>query len=175
MIEFIDHRQPASPDEVAAVERRLADLGQSLPPSYKAFLAEHDGGIPRKDGFRFEHEGRIKHDRVKKFLGIAPPATPAGTNLVETALLLAKRVPPGVLPIADDPFGNLICLDGRDGRDGPVLFWDHAYEGDTPDEANLHQIAPDLETFLASLIEDPDPAQALPDKPTGWRRILRRR
>ena len=64
---------------------------------------------------------------------------------------MRDRVPPGVTVIADDPGGNHICLDGRDGGDGPVLFWDHDYESDPPDEANLYVIAPDLETFLDRL------------------------
>jgi hypothetical protein len=77
-----------------------------------------------------------------------------------------------MLPIAEDAFGNLVVLDGRGGRDGPVYFWDHEFEGEPPDESNLWWLAPDLETFLAELIEEPElPAV---EQPKGWRRLFGR-
>jgi hypothetical protein len=157
MIELVDPRPPVSAAELEAAEQRLADLGHPIPPSYRTFLTEQDGGRPIRDVFSFEQDNRRQEDAVKKFLGVAPPAAPGATNLVITVEILMDRVPYGVLPIAKDHVGNLICLDGRDGRDGPVYFWDHEYEGDPPDEANLYEIAPDLQTFLSSLYEDPDP------------------
>jgi hypothetical protein len=173
MIEFTDERPPVSEEALAAAEQRLAEVGQRIPPSYRAFLANSDGGRPVKNRFSFQQEDRDEGDTVKVFLGIAPVPPPA-SNLIDTAASLWERVPAGVLPIARDPFGNLICLDGRDGRDGPVLFWDHEYEGeDEPDEANLYEIAPDLQTFLDSLTEKPDPPPA-PHLAQGWRRIFGR-
>ena len=44
MIELKQPRPPASREALAATERRLADLGHRIPPSYRAFLAEQDGG-----------------------------------------------------------------------------------------------------------------------------------
>jgi len=148
MIEFIEEQPPVSAEQLAAAEQQLADLGQRIPPSYKAFLAEHDGGEPVRNGFSYEGEGEVEDGEVQVFLGIAP--SPDG-DLVSKAKVMRDRVPPGVIVIADDPGGNHICLDGRDGRDGPVLFWDHEYESDPPDEANLYEVAPDLQTFLDRL------------------------
>jgi cell wall assembly regulator SMI1 len=157
---------------LAAAEERLAEMGQRIPESYKAFLAHHDGGVPVRDHFSFQRDDKTERDRVHVFLGVAPVPSP-GANLVKTVGLLGERLPSGVLPIAEDPFGNLICLDNRDGRDGPVLFWDHEYEGEPPDEANLYEIAPDLQTFLDSLYEDPDPP-AVAQQQTGRRRLFGR-
>lgn len=148
MIEFIEEQPPVSADQLAAAEQQLADLGQRIPPSYKAFLAEHDGGEPVRNGFSYAGEGEVENGEVQVFLGIAP--SPDG-DLVSKAKVMRDRVPPGVIVIADDPGGNHICLDSRDGRDGPVLFWDHEYESDPPDEANLYEVAPDLQTFLDRL------------------------
>jgi cell wall assembly regulator SMI1 len=148
MIEFIEDQPPVSAERLAAAEEQLAALGQRIPQSYKAFLAEHDGGEPVRNQFSFEGEGELENGEVQVFLGIAP--SPDG-DLVSKAKVMRDRVPPGVIVIADDPGGNHICLDGRDGRDGPVLFWDHDYESDPPDEANLYEVAPDLQTFLDSL------------------------
>ena len=124
------------------------------------------------------HEvGRVARGAVftpweQRFLGVAPTDSLTG-NLVGNARLLGERIPAGVLPIADDPFGNLVCIDAREGRDGPVLFWDHEYEGDPPDEANLYEVAPDLQSFLDGLTErppSPDPAPR-----SGLRRRFGRR
>jgi len=171
VIEFANERPPVASDELADAERRLSELGQHIPRSYKTFLAHHDGGRPVENSFSYERDDREIGNVVNAFLGIAPMP---GGNLIETAMSMWERIPAGVLPIAEDQVGNLICLDGRDGRDGPVLFWDHEYEGDPPDEANLYEIAPDLQTFLDTLIKDPDPPQ-VSAAPKGWRRILGRR
>jgi cell wall assembly regulator SMI1 len=152
MIELVEPCPPVQPAELEAAALRLAELGHPIPPSYREFLTQHDGGVPVKDRFSFEHEDRTMNEVVEEFLGVAPPASPHGMNLVRT-VRIRERFPKGVLPIADDPFGNHICLDGRDGRDGPVYFWDHEYEGDEPDDANLYEIAPDLPTFLNMLHE----------------------
>jgi len=173
-IEIRDERPPVSPEALAGAEARLADLGQHIPPSYKAFLAEQDGGEPVRDVFSFCQGERDQSDLVRLFFGIAE--SPNG-DLVEQAETRLGRVPPGVLPIAGDSFGNLVVLDSRDsrdGRDGPVLFWDHDFETDLPDESNLSWVAPDLETFLADLIEDPTPPLPV-EQPKGWRRLFGQR
>lgn len=174
MIELVEPRPPVPAAELEAAERRLAELGHPIPPSYRAFLTEHDGGVPVKDRFSFEHEDRTMNEVVAEFLGLAPPSAPSAMNLIRTVSILGERVPLGVLPIADDPFGNLICLDGRDGRDGPVYFWDHEYEGEPPDEANLYEIAPDLPSFLSLLREEPKRSKR-PPKPGRLQRLLGRR
>lgn len=69
----------------------------------------------------------------------------------------------------------MLLLDGRDGADGPVWFWDHDLEpqGDEPDDANLSFVAPDLRSFLEQLTESPDlPPE--PERPKGWRRLFSR-
>jgi hypothetical protein len=173
MIELVDPRPPVPAAELEAAERDLAELGHPIPPSYREFLTQQDGGTPVKDRFSFEHEDRTLNEVVEEFLGVGAKAAPA-MNLVRTARILGDRVPRGVLAIADDAFGNHICLDGRDGRDGPVYFWDHEYEGDPPDQANLYEIAPDLETFLSLLHEKPAGAEPAPRR-GRLQRLLGRR
>jgi cell wall assembly regulator SMI1 len=167
-----DDRPPVSPEALAAAEERLAELGHHIPPSYKAFLAEQDGGKPVRNSFSFRQHDRDQDDLVRLFYGIAE--SPNG-DLVERTETAGPSLPPGVLPIATDAFGNLVVIDGRNGGDGPVLFWDHEFETDPPDESNLFWVAPDLETFLANLTEDTDPAPSPQvERSKGWRRIFDR-
>lgn len=158
-IEIRDERPPVSAERLAEAEARLAEIGTRLPPSYKAFLAEQDGGKPVRNAFSFQQHDREQNDLVRLFFGIAE--SPNG-DLVSEADIARDRLPADVLPIATDNFGNLVVLDGRDGRDGPVLFWDHEFQSDPPSEDDLFFVAPDFETFLAGLEEytdDPEPAQ----------------
>ena len=110
------------------------------------------------------------------FLGVGPVAFPE-MNLIDVAE--GGEIPTEILPIARDPYGNRICLDGRDGRDGPVLFWDHERDSGEPEnESNLYVIAPDLQTFLDSLTEpEPIPEELLhppSQRRFDWRRLFGR-
>jgi hypothetical protein len=168
MIEFTDDRPPVTPEELDAAAGRLEAFGQPLPASYRAFLEERDGGVPVLDRFTYEQDGEERRGRVQVLLGVREARSPA-TDLLSTADDLQGRIPAGILPIGRDPGGNLICLDGRNGA---VLFWDHEYEAeDEPDEANLHPIAADLQTFLDGLEGRPD--EPLPEPPKkGLRRLF---
>ena len=186
MIRFSEERPPVSAEELAAAEERLAEMGFRIPPSYRAFLTERDWGRPVERDFTFRRGEELDQGVVKQFLGVAPVPWP-GMNLIDVAVALAVpgRVPAGVLPIADDPFGDHVCLDGREGRDGPVLFWDHDEEEpeEPEDESNLYFVAPDLASFLDGLTELPPLPAELPRgrrlapgrSPLDWRRLLGRR
>jgi SMI1 / KNR4 family (SUKH-1) len=170
-VTFEDDRPPAPLTELVALERALADRGWTLPPSYKAFLARRDGGRPTGPRvFRFQEGDGESKSSVAHFLGVR--SSPDGDLLLQVKSI-GDALPKGVLPIATDSSGNAICIDARDGRDGPVLFWDHEESSDEPDEANLYGIAPTFEAFLDGL-EDFEPLPE-PAAPSGWRRLFGRR
>ena len=173
MIALKEPRPPVSAAQLAEAETRLAALGMPIPPSYKAFLAAQDGGKPVRNSFSFEQRGRQQHDLVRLFFGIGPSAN---GDLVGKAATARDDVPAGVLPIAADSFGNLILIDGRNGGDGPIVFWDHeeGFDDGEPDYSNLYEVAPDLETFLDGLTEPKPPPIAPKRKRSGWRRLLGR-
>jgi len=160
-LELEQPRPPAPPERLAETERRLAELGRPLPPSYRAFLVEQDGGRPIRNTFSFEQDGGEQSSSVASFLGVLPAP---GGDLVETAEL-SGDLPEGLLAIADDEFGNSICID----EDGRVQFWDHEEE-----YGNVYEVAPDLPAFLAGLTEPQrPPAEPEPER-KGWRRIFGR-
>jgi hypothetical protein len=170
-IDIRDDRPPVPDERVAEAEAALAELGHRIPPSYRAFLAEQDGGKPVRNLFSFRQGDRDQSDYVRLFYGIAE--SPNG-DLVSETTALSHSLPEGLLPIAADSFGNQVVLDGREGADGPVYFWDHELQTEPPDDSGLSWVAPDLETFLDSLAEDPDTDQPEPEKPSGWRRLFGR-
>jgi hypothetical protein len=172
MIELKEPRPPAPPDTLAETEERLANLGHRIPPSYRAFLAEQDGGRPVRNTFTFDQHDREQSSRVAAFLGVE--AAPDG-DLAGTAELVGD-IPSGVLPIAGDEFGNYVCIDTRNDGDGPILFWDHeeGFDDGEPDESNLYEVAPDLETFLAALSEPTPPPAAAKSRRGGLGRLFGR-
>jgi cell wall assembly regulator SMI1 len=170
-VRFEEDRQAVPLTEVVALERALAERGWSLPPSYKAFLTRQDGGRPMEDWvFRYRKGDRERRGSITYFLGVRPSDDGDLLSEVDT---IGDYLPKGVLPIAGDSFGNAIVIDARDGRDGPVSFWDHEQIPEQPDDSNLYEIAPSLEAFLDGL-EEAEPLPEPEPRPSGWRRIFGR-
>jgi hypothetical protein len=130
----------------SALARFESTLEIALPAAYRRFLLTSNGGRPRIDAFRAEDGGE---ETLDVFFGLAPGAK---DDLVAMLQRYGERVPAGLLPIARDPFGNLILLDVEDGV---VLFWDHELEptGEEPQQ-NVRRIAPDFGSWLGSFFPD---------------------
>ncbi|MBA3926056.1 SMI1/KNR4 family protein [Listeria rustica] len=76
-----------------------------LPPQYKAFLLEFNGGYPEKSNFIISDDEGVS--LVNKFYGIGEESGDLG----ETFEILEGEIPDGFISIADDPAGNEICKD----------------------------------------------------------------
>ena len=135
---------------VAALE---AQLGQSLPQPYRAFLVAHDGGAPwplifddprdPEDPFRFL-------DRFNSTAHIARMIS--GT-------VFSGGEPRGFVPVAEDPGGLSVLLSLRDADRGAVFLWDQSsapWGGQDNNETHLVPVAPDFAAFVEALYETPD-------------------
>jgi cell wall assembly regulator SMI1 len=145
--------EPLSPSHLQEVESRLAI---ELPGDYRAFLLAHNGGRPVPDAFRLS--GRW--EMVDRFLGIHEGEH---DNLLDYVKAYEGRLPPELLPIAHDAFGNLLCLAVRSPEHGGVYFWDHegeAERGQPPSYDNVTCVAESFEDFLASLTALPKEPEA---------------
>lgn len=139
-----------------ATESTLADAEQQfqapLPGEYRAFLLDHDGLTLRYNIV----EG---HDdlSVRMFYNAE------GGNqfsLRHKAAVFDGRKPDGLLPIADDSFGNQFLLSLRGSDYGTVWFWDHELEDDEDPDGALTPVAGSFGEFLAAIRPDQtDPAQ----------------
>jgi hypothetical protein len=142
---------PCTERGLLAFERRV---GHELPADYRAFLLEHNGGVPEATVV----ETKGVNSLVRRLQGLHKgPSWARLDKLLET---YDGRVPEGLLPIGTDPFGNLYCL-GVAGRFRPkVLFWDHereADEGEPPRRDNLTLVGPSFSAFMRKL--RPAPAE----------------
>ena len=143
-------REPLQEQDITRVE---AELGYSLPPQYRRFLLQHNGGRPHPDAFLIADNPVDDHGLVDMFLCVKPGDL---YHIVAWAARYRSRIPAELLPIAVDPGGNLICLATQGERTGKVYFWDHEEEtpeGNDPGTDNIYVIAGSFDSFLASLTD----------------------
>jgi hypothetical protein len=121
-----------------------------LPHSYREFLKKYNGGRPAPSAFRLvTKDGKHENSTVQCFFAVYEGRT---GNLLRKFDLYKGRIPTGQLPIATDPFGNLILIPMLDLPDVPVYFWDHEKEltvKSTFDNVSL--IAESFEKFINDL------------------------
>lgn len=130
LITIVEQKSPPVPAlELAAFE---SELGVVLPDGYREFLLATNGGYLG---------GRLW------FFGPTPAgkAADAGVHhlggfrkqwhfsLTEHRDCYDGRIPEGLLWVADDPFGNAICVGLIHPHRGRVYFWDHEAEPDSED------------------------------------------
>ena len=138
-VTYRDRRPPASTHLVARLERHV---GRALPPAYRNYLLEQDGGRLVDNS-----------EAVTQIFGLGD--LPEFASLWRKLEVYADRVPYWLLPVATDEVGNLFAVSLRDEDNGSVWFWDHEEEADEdhepPAEDNIKLTAPAWPTFLASL------------------------
>jgi hypothetical protein len=124
-----------TPAKLKAFEK---SLGATLPEPYRTHLLEHNGGYV--DGAR--RLGDLHHVH-----GIHDG--PQWARFHDRSQMYGGLVPERLLPIADDPGGNLICIELSGARRGAVCCWDHERAGDPA--GSVTPLAPDFGAFLRGL------------------------
>jgi hypothetical protein len=140
-VRFSETEPPASEASIRRLEQRI---GQPLPPAYREFLRQHDGGLLE-----------LNNRAVNEIFGVSDDL-PDYASMAHALELYRDqdRVSAWLLPVANDSFSNLFALSLRDEDRGTVWFWDHeneADEGEPPAEDNIRPVAPDWHSFLDSL------------------------
>jgi hypothetical protein len=126
-------------------------MNHKLPNDYLEFVLKYGGFAGGAyTYFPIEPYEGIDEGIMGIFFGINHPAD---SDILEACKAYKGRVPSHLLPIADDPGCNLVCL-SLDGPDkGYVYFWDMSQDSgeDPPDTSNLHLIAKSFDEFIESL------------------------
>lgn len=139
-------KQQLTVDQVNDFESRL---GVTLPIDYKDFLLKYNGGYPRPNAFTFiDNFNKTSNSIVDFFHAIYEGYGEGNLEIDYDYFKSAKRIPPNVLPIAGDPFGNLICLSIEGEDKGKVYFWDHETEPQNASYENLSLIAGSFADFI---------------------------
>ena len=124
-------------------------LGRGLPET-RILEAEHALGHAIRGQYRlFLREvgwAALPHDDV---YGLGRDDFPDVVRVTKSERTeMEPRIPPHLLPVMNDGFGNLYCLDVRH-PEPPVVFWDHHRGRDQQPE----RIADDLASWLLERIE----------------------
>jgi len=83
---------------------------------------------------------------------------PSYLNLEEVYKNHKGMVPTSMIPFADDPFGNALCIGiGADNK-GRIFFWDHEAE------ESVTEVSKSFGVFLKSLFEWVDPDESIIEK-----------
>jgi len=132
------------------LEQFEAVLGTTLPDDYRQFLIQHNGGKPTPSVFTISvDEGDAMLHQV---YGLHEGSL--HTRLDRAYQTYRDRMPRSLIPIADDPGGNAVCLGIHGNERGKIYFWDHEMEADEDEEPtfeNVYLVAESFMVFLQSL------------------------
>lgn len=146
--------QPFPLQEVVLIEKVTKS---QLPEQYKSFLIECGAvvfDVPLV--FPTQEPNPWQHGARSKFGDFLEAGT--GSNSVRRKVRICREhiVPEGLLPIAESPGGNLICIDLAPEANGHIWFWDH--ESLQPKEncdrrgfESIYSVADNLMDFISRL------------------------
>ena len=143
---------PVTPEVVRHFER---ESGYDLPSEYGEFLSAY--GCQTPDGYAYfqyvDPYPRGPRGILNVFFGIDPGG---GYDILGNLEQYQGRIPSHLLPIADDPGGNIVCLCVRGANRGAVYFWDHndektVGEGKEPGDSNVYKLSDSFDHFIQGL------------------------
>jgi len=134
---------PATMEEIERVE---VYLGLTLPADYLGVAVSNSGGYPSRDAFDFEHKKEAVFNRL---LSLHPDRENSIVNVYNE---IRDRLVDGIVPFADDPFGNYLCFDYRGGEIPTIVYWDHEVAASTPEQAVFY-VSSSFSGLLAKLYE----------------------
>ena len=150
----LDSERPVLEPELKSIESKY---GFNFPSQYRAFLLQHNGGRPEPARFQFlDANGPYSDSLVNWFLAIYDGECDNFEKAFRALKVEHVRIPQNLVPIADDPFGNMICISVSGDDVGAVYFWDHEKDADCrvalpPTRDNFDLIAHSFNEFLAGL------------------------
>lgn len=107
-----------SEQEIKSVEMKLKI---KFPKNYVDIVSQNDGGYPFPNRFKVKENEEI----INNLLSFK---VDEDSNIMDVFEDVSDRLIEGVVPIAEDPFGNLICFDFRLDKEATIVFWNHEKE-----------------------------------------------
>ena len=97
-------------------------LGIKIPTRYKEFLLKHNGGQILPNHFYYTDSKDCNLTvSVDNLFGIDEKEP--SFDLAHKYIVLSEYIPKGLLPIADDGVGNIICMGIDRSNEGMIYMW----------------------------------------------------
>jgi hypothetical protein len=154
-IELKGFQDRISPKDIIFFENFI---GKNLPDGYKEFITQNGCGYVSSGYLEYAiYRDRKKNKKVGSALidYFFAPIHHERYGVYEKLDVYKNRMPNGLIPIGEDPGGNIIVLSVRDHDYGVIYFWDHENEtdeGEAPNGENLYFIASSFLEFLDDLL-----------------------
>lgn len=134
-------------------------LGIKFPEDYKAFIIQTNGGIPEEDmlyDFYDEVSELENTSIIRKFFSLYVDDTILKNNLkvIYTTMRNEETIPADMLPIADDPTGNIISLSLNKEDYGFIYYLNHEFEDVDTGYLVKSKIANSFKEFINCLYTD---------------------
>ena len=105
-------------------------LGVKLPEDYVEFIVNANGGTPEPDmlyDFYDEVSEQENTSVIRRFFSFFPNVECEKNNIkfIYNVMRREKTIPVDMIPIADDPTGNVICISLSSNDYGAVYFLNH--------------------------------------------------
>lgn len=126
-----------------------AFLNSKLPVQYRSHLIRFNGDRPTKNIFNIEKKGESVLNRLFSLVSKRMEETlPYQINQYR------NRIPSEMIPIGNDPGGNLILLALRGPKRGTIFFWEHDFESEEDSQSNydnITEISNNFSDFMQAL------------------------
>ena len=150
---LINSADKINAEDIAAFEN---EVGIKFPEEYKQFILKENGGKPEEDWLYdfFDEVTEAENTSViREFFSLFLDDTVKIGNLkkIYKTMTYEEMIPDGMLPIADDPGGNVIGISLNKDDYGYVYFINHEYDDLDTGYLVKSKIAESLNEFLDAL------------------------
>jgi cell wall assembly regulator SMI1 len=139
-------------EDIQQFEKKIV---KKLPIEYRNFLLSHNGGIPLK---KFFYLNDISYDKIwiDTFISLKKnkDSTVGDLFWVYNIHQELDNFPKRLLPIADDPGGNMICISIGEKDYGYIYYWLHDSsfgEDESDPESYIQYLCDSFEYFINHL------------------------
>ena len=132
-------------------------LGARLPEDFREYLLKYNGGLPEPNNFNIHNDCSSIHHMFGIHDG------PEYTSLKWNVEINTTAIPNLLMPFADDPFGNILCIGVKGDVKGEIFFWDHEVCEDG-NWSDIVKISDSFTLFINSLFEYIDPDETVLDE-----------
>ncbi|NRA62979.1 MAG: SMI1/KNR4 family protein [Pseudobacteriovorax sp.] len=126
----------------------------NLPNDYREFMITYNGGRLKPQEFIATYkDGSERPSIVDSFLKVIPKGPCRIESTIINLQILEKRISRDLIPVAETPFGDLICLGVKGKAKEKVYFWNLEENDENSTIEDLGLIANSFQEFIDSLYD----------------------